>query len=75
MIESEDERLSSEPEDNQEQVGHQILCVSISFVTCPPCNDVESGQKKPTSRAPLWIFLVFTFFSTLLDDYSPIHLR
>ena len=26
MIESEDERWSSEPEDNQEQVGHQILC-------------------------------------------------
>ena len=25
MIESEDERSSSEPEDNQEQVGHQIL--------------------------------------------------
>ena len=31
MIESEDERLSSEPEDNQEQVGHQILCVSIRY--------------------------------------------
>lgn len=29
MIESEDERSSSEAEDNQEQVGNQILCGSI----------------------------------------------
>ena len=29
MIEFEDERSSSEAEDNQEQVGHQILCGSI----------------------------------------------
>ena len=29
MIKSEDERSSSEPEDNQEQVGYQILCGSI----------------------------------------------
>ena len=28
MIESEDEGSSSEPEDNQEEVGHQILCGS-----------------------------------------------
>ena len=29
MIESEDERSSSETEDNQEQVGNQIFCESI----------------------------------------------
>ena len=31
MIESEDETLSSEPEDNQEQVGHQILLMNKVF--------------------------------------------
>ena len=31
MTESEDERLSSEPEDNQEQVGHQILLMKKEF--------------------------------------------
>ena len=31
MIESEDERSSSESEDNQEQVGHQILCGWIRY--------------------------------------------
>ena len=31
MIESEDERWSSEPEDNQEQVGHQILLMIKVF--------------------------------------------
>ena len=31
MIESEDERSSSEPEDNQEQVGHQILLMNKGF--------------------------------------------
>ena len=31
MIESEDERLSSEPEDNQKQVGHQILLMNKVF--------------------------------------------
>ena len=31
MIESEDERWSSETEDNQEQVGHQSLCGSILY--------------------------------------------
>ena len=31
MIESEDERWSSEPEDNQEQVGHQILLMNKVF--------------------------------------------
>ena len=40
MIESEDERSSSEPEDNQEQVGHQILlminkAVSYTHLTLP----------------------------------------
>ena len=29
IIESEDERSSFEPEDNQAQVGHEILCESI----------------------------------------------
>ena len=31
MFESEDERWSSEPEDNQEQVGHQILLMNKVF--------------------------------------------
>ena len=31
MIESEDETLSSEPEDNQEQVSHQILLMNKVF--------------------------------------------
>ena len=31
MIESEDGRSSSEPEDNQEQVGHQILLMNKVF--------------------------------------------
>ena len=31
MIESEDERWSSESEDNQEQVGHQILLMNKVF--------------------------------------------
>ena len=31
MIESEDERSSSEPEDNQEQVGHQIFLMNKVF--------------------------------------------
>ena len=29
IVEPEDERSSSEPEDNQAQVGHEILCESI----------------------------------------------
>ena len=31
MIESDDERSSSEPEDYQEQVGHQILLMNKVF--------------------------------------------
>ena len=31
----------------------------LSFVTCPPCNDVESGPKKSTSRAALCLFFVY----------------
>ena len=36
MIECEDERSSPEPEDNQEQVGHQILCGSILTIFFNP---------------------------------------
>ena len=46
MIESEDERSSSESEDNQEQVGHQILWKREKRVPTVPCWMSSTSYKR-----------------------------